>query len=194
MKFTEGYWLRSERANGLYAAQAYRIERTADGMRVVAPVGEIRSRGDTLNMATITVEFRAAAKDVIAVRAWHYEGYNRRDPRFEKKESYCDPGFWEDEEEAVLTAGRLSVRVSKKEWGYSFWAEGKMLTSCGFRNLGYMRWARKPASMLPGNEYMRAFPGGKCLWAGGAFYGLCEERTVRGHLERRRGDGVPGLL
>ena len=155
MKFTEGYWLRSERANGLYAAQAYRIERTADGMRVVAPVGEIRSRGDTLNMATITVEFRAAAKDVIAVRAWHYEGYNRRDPRFEKKESYCDPGFWEDEEEAVLTAGRLSVRVSKKEWGYSFWAEGKMLTSCGFRNLGYMRWARKPASMLPGNEYMR---------------------------------------
>lgn len=155
MKFTEGFWLRSERANGLYASQAYRIERTKDGMRVTAPAGKIGSRGDTLNMPAITVEFRAAAKDVILVRAWHYEGYDRKDPRFEKAESPCETGFWEGEEEAVLTAGRLSVRVDKREWGYSFWAQGRMLTSCGFRNLGYIRWDRKPASMLPGNEYMR---------------------------------------
>ena len=120
MKFTEGFWLRSERANGLYASQAYRIERTKDGMRVTAPAGKIGSRGDTLNMPAITVEFRAAAKDVILVRAWHYEGYDRKDPRFEKVESPCETDFWEGEEEAVLTAGHLSVRVDKREWGCSF--------------------------------------------------------------------------
>jgi len=37
MKFTEGYWHRSERSNPVYAAQAYKIEKIKNGMRVVAP-------------------------------------------------------------------------------------------------------------------------------------------------------------
>ena len=155
MKFTEGYWLRSERANALYASEAYRIERIGNGMRVTAPAGRILSRGDTLNMPVITVEFRAVAEDVIFVRAWHYEGYDRREPRFEKEESSCAAEFWEGEDEAVLTAGRLSVSVNKREWGYSFRTQDGPLTSCGFRNLGYIRWDKKPSSMLPGDEYMR---------------------------------------
>ncbi len=39
MKFTEGYWLRSERANILYASQAYEVREIDGGMRVLAPVG-----------------------------------------------------------------------------------------------------------------------------------------------------------
>ena len=31
MKFTEGYWLRSERSNALYASQAYSVERIENG-------------------------------------------------------------------------------------------------------------------------------------------------------------------
>lgn len=85
MKFTEGYWLRSERANALYASEAYRIERIGNGMRVTAPAGRILSRGDTLNMPVITVEFRAVAEDVIFVRAWHYEGYDRREPGLKRR-------------------------------------------------------------------------------------------------------------
>lgn len=154
MKFTEGYWLRSERANGLYAMQAYKIEQIENGMRVTAPVGMIASRGDTLNMPTLTLEFTAAAENVIAVRIWHYEAYGKKAPRFEKSQSSCQSTFAVNEEEAVLTAGKVSVHVNRKNWEYSFWAEGRLLTACGFRNLGYIRWDKRVSSMLPQSNYM----------------------------------------
>lgn len=68
MKFTEGYWLRSERANSLYAMQACEVEEIPGGMRILNAVGPVDSRGATLNMPTITIEFTAAAENVIFVR------------------------------------------------------------------------------------------------------------------------------
>ena len=41
MKFTEGYWLTSERANSVSAAEAYKIEKIPGGMRVLATTKEI---------------------------------------------------------------------------------------------------------------------------------------------------------
>lgn len=152
MKFTEGYWLRSERANSMYAAEAYTAEEIPGGMRIVAPIGKIERRGDTLNMPTITVEFRACGSGTIAVRAWHYEAYNGRQPEFEKHEETCRAKVTITEEEAVLDTGVLQVRVDRKNFRYAFVADGEELTSCGFRNLGYIRWDRQPSTMLE-NEY-----------------------------------------
>ena len=75
MKFTEGYWLRSERSNGLFAAEGYAVDKIPGGMRVLAPIKKIESRGDTLNMPTITIEFVAVGKRSISVKAWHYEAF-----------------------------------------------------------------------------------------------------------------------
>ena len=155
MKFTEGYWLLSERTNGQFASQAYRIEAIENGLRVVAPTSPVLSRGDTLNRPTITIEFLAVSPEVISVRAWHYEGYRTGEARFEKKETTCDAVVTITENEAVLDAGRVSVHVDRKNWGYSFWADGKLLTSSGFRNLGYVRWDRSVSSMLPQDNYMK---------------------------------------
>lgn len=154
MKFTEGYWLRSERSNGLFAAQAYTVDRIPGGMRIVAPVGRIGHRGDTLNMPTITIEFRACGTGTISVKAWHYEGYDNHLPEFEKNETVCDADVRITEDEAVLDTGVLKVRVNRKQFGYSFEADGKVLTTCGFRNLGLMRWDRKPSTMLPAANYL----------------------------------------
>lgn len=154
MKFTEGYWLGSERANALYAAQAYAVEEIQNGMRIVAPVRKVLTRGDTLNMPVITLEFTAAAENVIQVRAWHYEAYDRKEPRFEKSESPCAAAFTKNEREAVLSVGEVSVHVNLENWEYSFQAAGRVLTSCGLRNLGYIRWNRKASSMLPYENYM----------------------------------------
>ena len=139
MKFTEGYWLLSERTNGQFASQAYHIEAMENGLRVVAPTSPVLSRGDTLNRPTITIEFLAVSPEVISVRAWHYEGYRTGEARFEKKETTCDAVVTITENEAVLDAGRVSVHVDRKNWGYSFWADGKLVTSSGFHNLGYVR-------------------------------------------------------
>lgn len=155
MKFTEGYWLQSEQANGLFAAEAYTVEKIPGGMRIVAPVKKIESRGDTLNTPTITIEFRACTNRTISVKAWHYEAYDNHLPEFEKNESTLEDAVVEiSEEEAVLDTGFLKVRVSRKPFGYSFEADGKVLTSCGFRNLGLMRWNRQPSTMFCAQNYL----------------------------------------
>lgn len=154
MKFTEGYWLRSERANILYASHAYDIRQIDGGMRVLAPVGVIGSRGDTLNMPTITIEFTSPAENVIAVRAWHHEGYEKNEPVCPKNQCKQPVTVEITEDEAVMTAGKVTVRVNRKNWEYRFEAEGKVLTSCGFRNLGYARWDRGPSTMFPQENYL----------------------------------------
>ena len=155
MKFTEGYWLRSQRADAVYAAEAYYVDPIPGGMRIVASTIPIRQRGNTLNIGTITLEFRAVSESTISVRAWHYEGFDDHLPHFEKNETVlADVSPVITEDEAVLDAGRVLVRVSRKNFGYTFEAEGKVLTSCGFRNLGYIRWDRQPSTMFPGENYL----------------------------------------
>lgn len=154
MKFTEGYWLRSERSNGLFAAEAYEVERIPGGMRILAPTGKINHRGDTLNMPTITIEFRACAAGMISVKAWHFEAYDSHLPEFEKNETVYDADVKITEDEALLDTGVMQVRVNRKEFRYSFEADGKVLTSCNGRNLGLIRWDRKTSTMNPAANYM----------------------------------------
>lgn len=154
MKFTEGYWLRSERANGLFAAEAYTVERIRGGMRIVAPIKKIKDRGDTLNMPVITIEFRACGAGTISVKAWHFEGYDNHLPEFEKTEITYGAEVYITEEEAILDTGRLRVRVKRKDFSYSFEAEGRVLTTCSLRNLGLIRWNKKVSTMLPEDNYL----------------------------------------
>lgn len=183
MKFTEGYWLRSQHANSLFAAQIYDVEPIPGGMRLLAPVGPIEGRGDTLNMPTITIEFKACGMGTVSVRAWHYEGYDGHLPRIEKKENLVDPLVQITEDEAVLDTGPLKVRVNRKQFAYSFEAGGKVLTSCGFRNLGYIRWDRQPSTMFPRDDYLteRYHPymvNELSLSVGECVYGLGERFTA----------------
>lgn len=154
MKFTEGYWLRSERANGLFAAEGYAVEKIPGGMRILAPIKKIESRGDTLNMPTITIQFVAVGKRSISVKAWHYEGYDNHLPEFEKNETIVDADVTVTEKEAILDTGELLVRVNRENFAYSFEADGKVLTTCGFRNLGLMCWDRKTSTMFPEKNYL----------------------------------------
>lgn len=70
MKFTEGYWLPSEKANASHAMQAYEVEQIPGGMRILATTRPIEHRGMTLNLPTITVEFVAHTPDTISMEAW----------------------------------------------------------------------------------------------------------------------------
>jgi len=183
MKFTEGYWLRSERSNAVYASQAFQVWEIPGGMRVLAPGKPIASRKDMLDVPTITVDFTSPAPGVIAVRAWHYEAYRSAEPRFELRTSPQPVRVEIGEGEASMTAGAVTVRVDRKLWGYRFEAGGEVLTSCGFRNLGYMRWNKEPSSMLPGPGYLtencgRYMVNELSLRPGEQVYGLGERFTA----------------
>lgn len=184
MKFTEGYWLASEKAHPIYAAQAYEVEKIPGGMRVLATSRKMESRGQTLNLPTITIEFVAHAEDTVSVEAWHYEAYDENVPSFEKQEEIFEDVKVEiTEEEALLDTGKVQVRVKRNDFSYTMEADGKVLTGSGFRNLGYMRWGRKEGTMFPEDNYLHEemepyMVSELSLQVGECVYGLGERFTA----------------
>ena len=184
MKFTEGYWLASEKAHPIYATQAYEVEKIPGGMRVLATSRKIESRGQTLNLPTITIEFVAHAEDTVSVEAWHYEAYDENVPSFEKQEEIFEDVKVEiTEEEALLDTGKVQVRVKRNDFSYTMEADGKVLTGSGFRNLGYMRWGRKESTMFPEDNYLHEemepyMVSELSLQVGECVYGLGERFTA----------------
>ena len=62
MKFTEGYWLRSERANAMYASQAYIVREIPGGIQVVAPERVIHNRDGALDVEQLQSSLRQRQK------------------------------------------------------------------------------------------------------------------------------------
>ncbi len=182
MKFTEGYWLRSENMTPSYASQVFYAEKTEKGMRIVATERKVLNRGDAQNIATITIDFIAFAGNNILVKARHYEAYEDREARFDLNGQDMPFDVQITEDEAVMTSGEVTVRVNRREGTYRFEAQGKVITECGFRNLGYIRWAKQPSTMFPKENYLseRHEPymvTELSLKAGERVYGLGEQFT-----------------
>ena len=154
MRFTEGYWLRSQRVKEHYAAMVWEYEPLEDGMRLLVPLKKVPSKGDTVNVPCLTVTFRAVAPDVISVKAVHFEGYDTHRPSFEIAVNPQKVNVTSTEDTIVMDTGTLTVRVFTKDFGYQFEKDGIVITRCGFRNLGYMEWDRQPSTMLPGDHYL----------------------------------------
>ncbi|MBQ7480550.1 MAG: alpha-xylosidase [Lachnospiraceae bacterium] len=156
MKYTEGFWLTSERARIHYASDAYFVEEIPNGMRVVAPTRKINGRGDTLNLPVITIDFTTAGKNIISVRAWHFEAYESGEARFPLNTEPQEYSVKISDDEAVMTTGDISVVVDRKDFSYSFVTnKGAVITKCGFRNLSYIFMDREISTMLPQDNYMR---------------------------------------
>ena len=156
MKFTEGYWEKNERANAYYAMQAFTAEVIPGGMRIVSPFREINDRGGALDVGTITTEFTSVRKDIISVRSYHYQGYIKGEPRYELNEDPQETEVEITDAEAVMKAGRMTVRVDLKDFKITYEADGKVLTGIGFRNLGYMQYDRATLTKFPEPNYMAA--------------------------------------
>ncbi len=156
MKFTEGYWEKNERANMQYAMQAFRVEKMLGGIRITAPVKKIESRSDALDTPTITTEIVSAGRHIFAVRSYHFQGYHKNEPRFQKNVDSVPVTVQENENEVVLEDDGFRVRVDKREWLLIYEKDGQILTSCGFRNLGYAQYDKERATMFPHENYMKA--------------------------------------
>lgn len=154
MKFTEGYWLRKESIQASYASQAYIVENIPNGLRMICPERPIMNRGGALDVPIITVEFTAAGKNNIKVKTYHYEAYDNKEPRFPLNIQNRDVVTVIGDEEATMTVDDITLRINRSNAEFVFEADGKILTGCGFRNLGYIRDNKIPASMRYGKRYM----------------------------------------
>jgi len=141
MKFTDGYWQMRRGVTPHFPAQVHSVLADADSLTILAPTKKIQHRGDTLNLPMLTIHFSTPMENVIRVQVTHHKGGIPRGPQFEIDDSTAPkPVITDDETSATLTSSSLSVRVQKQgDWLVEFKADGFVITSSGWRGLGYMQ-------------------------------------------------------
>jgi alpha-D-xyloside xylohydrolase len=167
MKFTNGYWLIKEEIEPHYAAFALDAEQKDNELVVYAPDKTVKSRGDTLNIALLTVRYSSPLKNVIKVRVSHFDGGVDRGPCFE---TMSDPalkpevvivggGVTGEAGEASFVTGDLSVRIALgTPWKAVFHGKDKVLTACESKSTAYMINRKGKTASAAGERSFTDFP------------------------------------
>jgi len=139
MKFTDGYWQMRAGMTPHYAAQAYEVEVEKDSLIVYAPTKKLQGRGDTLNLALLTIQFSSPMENIMRVKIIHHKGALVRKPEFEIHEQTKQVSITSDEKFTTLTSGDLSVKIHKgDDWLVEYIGGEKVLTSSGWHALGFV--------------------------------------------------------
>ncbi|KAG9698279.1 glycoside hydrolase family 31 protein, partial [Aureobasidium melanogenum] len=155
MKFRDGMWLVAEGKRLEYAEEVYSISEAQDSKKItlLCPTMQIRSRGDTLNRPTLTVDLEAVMDDVISVEVTHWHGALNKGPHFNLFPSgrpEVNASIQKTEQGTTISAGNLSATVSSKPHTFDIRFhsnDGKhKLTSLLNRSVGF---AYDPATSSP---------------------------------------------
>ncbi len=140
MKFTDGYWQMRQGFQAHYAAQVHDIELESDAMTVYASTGKLINRGDTINLALLTIRFSSPLENVIRVQISHHKGDNAHRPEFVLHDlDHIEPGILDNEQCAIFTSGQLCVQVRKGEtWQVEYKAGERSLTSSHWHGMGFV--------------------------------------------------------
>ena len=169
MKFTDGQWLLQPGVTAHYAAEAHSIAAEGGKLVVHAPVRPIRDRGDTLQGPLLTVTLSSPLPDIVRVRIEHFTGGLARGPQIPLvPQADMAVDINDGAESATLTAGELTARVKKNNWGITFEAGGRVLTTSGWRGMAYMQTTNR------GNHVVEQLS----LGVGECVYGLGERFTA----------------
>jgi alpha-D-xyloside xylohydrolase len=150
-------WLVNEQFTVQHAEEVYTITPREDSKAVtlLAPTKKIFSRGDTLNLATLSIELEAQFDGVISLEVTHHAGARRLGPDFDlfpdgKPEIAAEIKKSEVGEATTIVAGALSATISGKQHDFDikFHATdgSKTLTSLLNRSVGL---AYSPALQTP---------------------------------------------
>ncbi|MBD2868057.1 alpha-xylosidase [Paenibacillus arenilitoris] len=150
MKFTDGNWLIREQYNVLGAVQAHDFEQRDGRLTAYAAPRPIVTRSNMLDTMLLTVHFHSPLPGVIGVKLVHHAGVVDRGPAFELSSQTGDHVIIEENEnEAVLTSGNLSVHIRKgPEWAVDFYRGGERITGSTQKSMAYIKENN-------GNAFMR---------------------------------------
>jgi alpha-D-xyloside xylohydrolase len=140
MKFTDGYWQYRPGVAPHFPVHVYDVEVEANALVVYGTTRRLTHRGDVLNIGLLTVRFSSPAPDVIHVQMNHHKGQRPSSPAFELyQQEATELSIKNEATYASLTSGGLTVRVDKGEdWLIEYRNESKLLTSSGWRGMGYV--------------------------------------------------------
>ena len=137
MKFSDGFWRMRSGLTVWHPVEAYDVCKFPDSLTVYAPTRKIEHRGHTLGGPLVTIRLSSPMPDVVSVRLTHFEGEVPRKPEFPISNAPGPVTVSAGDASAELTAGRLTVRVSRDdEWRIDFEAGGRILTSSEPNGMG----------------------------------------------------------
>ncbi|MEH7248116.1 alpha-xylosidase [Neobacillus niacini] len=167
MKFTNGYWLTKEGYEVHYPRSVRDTKTVEDGLILYAPCKDIRHRGDTLNIALLTIKITSPMENVIRVQTWHHRGVKPKTPNFEIKRNDAVFTIEENENEINFISGDLKVKITKDPFEMVYYNGDKKLTQTEKKGLAWITGPNK-------ETYMR---GQLNLNVGEYVYGLGERFT-----------------
>ncbi|CAM3831637.1 alpha-xylosidase [Marinicrinis lubricantis] len=141
MKFTDGYWMVREGYSVQNPVEIRDLQKTDDSLTAYSATKKVLSRGDTLNATLLTAKYSSPMENVIRVQLFHHAGKVKKGPEFELyNDNHLKVQTKENDEEAVLTSGKLSVKIRKNEgWNVSFLYDGRRLTGSGYKGPAYIQ-------------------------------------------------------
>ncbi|KAK3687153.1 glycosyl hydrolases family 31-domain-containing protein [Podospora appendiculata] len=155
MRFRDGQWLVAEGMRVEYAEEVYRITETPSGkgLSLLCPTRKIMTRGDVLNLATISIDIEPAFDGCLSVSTTHWQGAVQRGPDFDlfpAGQPDVPSQVAKSEKGTTISAGSLSATISSKphEFDISFHSTDnkKQLTTLLNRSIGF---AYSPATSNP---------------------------------------------
>jgi alpha-D-xyloside xylohydrolase len=148
MKFTDGNWLHLPGVTPNYATEVYDHAIEPNTISMVVPCHSINHRGDTLGGANLTITLSSPLEDVVSIKIVHFDGVNAKIPSFEVADFMPSVSTKVEEGHLALTSGKLTARISKKNYKLEFLDGERVITTSPTRGAAYMEVADQGAFVL----------------------------------------------
>lgn len=136
MKVADGFWLSKKGYDVNYASQAYKVETTANSIKVLATPYTVKHRGMTLGGPNLEITYTSTSENIIKVHIDHYRGGLDNIPQFELNEDtgYV-PSITRTEDEVVMISGDTKLVIKTgDEWDVAYYYKDKYLTGGAWRS------------------------------------------------------------
>ncbi len=131
MKFTKGYWMNRP---GVEASDTVQIrEARFDGASLYLYAVNYGYDSRAMGGPILELTVSTPAPDIIRLEAVHFAGSRRKEPAFELCETPAAPVCTEGGNTLTYTSGATSLVITKKPASFTYFHEGKKLTSVGSR-------------------------------------------------------------
>ncbi len=140
MKFTEGYWTIKKEIKPLYAVEYADHHIDGDTLTVYASGKHVHSRGDVLNIGTLTIRLSSPLENVIQVSTSHFDGVVQQGPFPTIQNTNPHITVAETDTAIIFQTGVTKAVICKEpnSWGIQFFDGEQELTSTGYHNMARM--------------------------------------------------------
>ncbi|SPO07764.1 related to glucosidase II, alpha subunit [Cephalotrichum gorgonifer] len=146
VRLRDGQWMTAEGMKVDYAEEVYDIASQEDqqAMSLLCPTKKVLSRGDSLNLPTITVDLKAEMDGVISVEATHFAGAQNKGPHFDlfpDGQPSISGKIVKSGKGTTLESGSVAVTISSDPHTFNLefhsTDRSQTLTTLGHRSTGY---------------------------------------------------------